>query len=349
MEISDSSLDAFRKQLEEAARPLIFFDDDADGLASYLLCQKRNSAAFGVRAARGPELSTAFVRRVDERAPDLIIILDKPRVSREFFEQVQTPTIWIDHHDPSSQEPQNWNYPQLTYLNPQLADGEDRRPVTYWVHRALGGPAWIAAAGAAGDWDTSLVEAFNKEYPDLDTGSEKIEDVLYKSLLGAIVQRFNFALKGRSSRITKNISVLTRIESPQELLEHETPRSKYLHKHYDQIRTLYERQLRDARKTETEDGLFVHLFGDVDVSLVTNIANELLVRKQPVVLIVGRREGGRVKFSMRSHKTDLRPLLQEALQGVDGYGGGHKEACGGSVAETNWDDFLDAIRKQIRT
>ena len=345
MALKKTSIQAIRKQLQQAARPLIFFDDDADGLCSFLLAYTLNSEAKPLRAAMGPELKLAFSRYVTEHQPDHIFVLDKPRADPQFFEEVRTPTTWIDHHDPTAQEPNTWPYNHLDYYNPALNDKEDTRPVSYWMREITQGPLWIAATGCTSDWDASLLDELRAEHPELLPATNDLQEILFNSPLGQIIQTLNFSLKGSTSAINKNLRALTKITTPQELLTPTTPASKHIHKHVKPLRAEYERQLAQALNNEVQEGVLVHIYENLQQSFVADVANELLNKSEAEIIIVGRSDGERINLSMRSHNTQLPPLLEEALKHAEGYGGGHENACGGSIVARDLEAFLKAIKQ----
>ncbi len=345
MALEEQAITDIRKRVQQAARPLVFFDDDADGLSSFLLTYQLNPNAIPLRAAMGPELKTDFIRYVDEHQPDLILVLDKPRANPEFFEEVRTPTIWIDHHDPTTQEPHTWPYNQLNYYNPLLSDEEDDRPVSYWMQQITTGPLWLAAVGVTSDWSNELLPALREAHPELLPATNDIQEVLFNSPLGDIIQVLNFSLKGRTRDINKNLKALTKIQEPQELLQASTKASKQIHKHTKPLIKEYKNQLSQALQTPITDGLLVHVFRHVQQSFVADVANELLMRTEAEVIIVARSDDKRVNMSMRSHEKELPPLLEEALAHVEGYGGGHSNACGGSIVARDWPRFLEIIKE----
>ena len=333
----------FHERITHASRPLVFYDDDADGLTSYLLIHKKNPDAIGIRCGRGPEVDGEFARKIHENQPDLVVIVDKPRVSDAFFSAYTTPTLWLDHHDPSAYQRRG----HVTYLNPRIHDDADDRPTSFWVWKSLGGPVWLAAVGTTADWHDSMLEELRAHHPELLAGARGVQGALYRSPLGELVRMFNFSLKGSSKHVQGCVNTLKKIDSPKELLTASTPRGRFIHKHVKPILAEYEEQLRIAQQTRAQQGVYVHVFGPYKNSLVAEVANELLISRKTPIIIVGRRIGGEVKFSMRSHARDLPPIVEKALQGVEGYGGGHREACGGSIVERDWDRFVTQVREQV--
>ena len=88
--------------MEKAQNPIFFFDNDPDGLCSFLLLQRYIGRGKGIAIKSFPEMTDEYFRRVMELNADYIFILDKPVVSKEFFEEVEKfniPVVWIDHHN----------------------------------------------------------------------------------------------------------------------------------------------------------------------------------------------------------------------------------------------------------
>ena len=48
------------------------------------------------------------------------------------------------------------------------------------------------------------------------------------------------------------------------------------------------------------------------------------------MILIAREKNGEMKLSMRGAKYEVLPVLKEAIEGLDGYGGGHLHACGGN-------------------
>ena len=100
--LSKKSLEHLRKEIESTSNPFTFYDDDPDGLTSYLLLKKRFEQVSGTIIKGAPALEEKYAQMVQEQNPDKVIILDKPMVEKGFFEGVKRPIIWVDHHDPQS-------------------------------------------------------------------------------------------------------------------------------------------------------------------------------------------------------------------------------------------------------
>ena len=78
--LSKSKLEEIRKLLENSQNPLFFFDNDADGLCSFLILQRALGRGKGVAVKSFPDLNSSYLRKVNELNPDYVVILEKPRV-----------------------------------------------------------------------------------------------------------------------------------------------------------------------------------------------------------------------------------------------------------------------------
>ena len=78
--IPAAQIKKLREALETSARPLIFFDDDPDGLCSFLQFYKLNPESYGVVYKRAGPLDETFLNKVEEVQPDAIFILDIARI-----------------------------------------------------------------------------------------------------------------------------------------------------------------------------------------------------------------------------------------------------------------------------
>ncbi len=349
MPLTDSELRSFKAALDASARPLFLFDDDADGTTSFLQLYKYKGEGKGVPVKASPVVDVKYVRKVEEYQPDLVVILDKPVVQDEFFDKVHTPILWLDHHQPRSVE--QWSH--VRYFNPRLHDDEDNLPTTYWCYQVTGGPLWLATVGAVADWHLpDYLKAFAEEYPDLlPPAYEKVEDLLFhpESGLGKLARIISFNLKGTVQETMKSVLTLSRVGSPYEILNQTTPRGKYLYKKYKRLADKYEALLARAKKAfDTTERVLVFTYEDDQMSLTSDLSNELLYRYPDHLIMIARKHDGEYKYSLRSAgKYAIPPLLEKALKGVEGYGGGHTYACGGCVAEKDNEKFVAAMREQV--
>ena len=196
MALTTDEIKYIRHELENCARPLFLFDDDPDGLTSFLLLYRFKKEGKGVVVKSSPTVPVDYIRKVVEHQPDIIFILDKPMVSEEFIKGCKgTKIIWIDHHAPQKME-------GVKYFNPRIHDDEDNRPTCYWAHKVVEQDLWIAMAGIVGDWSLpdDVTNEFKEKYPDLlGKDVNRPQDALFNSKIGRIPRMFSFLLKGRTS------------------------------------------------------------------------------------------------------------------------------------------------------
>ncbi len=350
MAITDDEIAVIRAALDQSARPLLFFDDDCDGTTSFVQLYRYKKEGKGVPVKASPVLDKKYARKVEEYQPDLIFVLDKPMVDEAFFDAVKTPIIWIDHHKP--QDVSKWK--NVRYFNPRIHDDKDNRPTTYWANKVAGGPLWVATVGAVADWHVpDYLDAFAEKYPDLlPPKRDRAEDLLFheESKVGRLARIISFNLKGTVQETMKSVLVLTRIETPYEILNQTTPRGKYLYKKYAHLAAKYEALLHRAKAAaKKDDPVLLFTYSDDSMSLTSDLSNELLYLFPEKLIMIARKHGGEYKYSLRSAgKYEIPPMLDRALHGVEGYGGGHTYACGACVKENDDDKFVAAIRTQLK-
>jgi single-stranded DNA-specific DHH superfamily exonuclease len=349
MAIADEELADIRTALDNSARPLFFFDDDCDGTTAFVQLYRYKREGKGLPVKANPVLEARYLRKVEEYGPDLIVILDKPLVSEEFLDKVRTPVIWLDHHKP--QDSSRWA--NVKYYNPRIRDDKDNRPTSYWAHQITKGPIWIATVGAIADWHLpSFLDEFKQEFPELLPPTyAKVEDLLYnpESKIGRLARIISFCLKGTVQETMKTVLVLTRIESPYEILDQTTARGKFLYKNYERLAKRYEALLERAKHTSMPGNLLLFTYADDSMSLTSDLSNELLYQFPEHLVMVARRHAGEYKYSLRSAgKYEIPPMLAKALKGVEGYGGGHTYACGAAIKEKDNAKFVRVIRGELR-
>ena len=335
------SLEQIKEFLNKSENPLIFFDDDPDGLCSYLLLSRYFKKGYGVIIKASPKLDISYLRKVEEYCPDLVLILDQPSIEQEFVDKINVPIIWIDHHPVS-------NLKGVKYFNPLLNDSNDNRPVTYWCYKIVNQDEWIAMIGIIGDFCLAKVKEFSKNYKDLfpeDIG--KPEEVLFNSKFGKLVRIFSFILKDKTSEVNKVIRILTRIEDPYEILDKKSAQGKYVYKNYERVNKNYQELLKMALKTKADDKLFLFTYASSKISITADLANELIYKYPDKIVVVGRIKDDLVKLSLRSTKIKLPSIIEKSLENLDGYGGGHDYACGTTVSKYDLYKFIDNLKKFI--
>jgi len=338
--LDDKELQRIREELEYCQKPLFFFHDDPDGLCSFLLLYRMIREGNGVIVKAIPKLDKRFLNKVEEHRPDKIFVLDIAVVEQEFVDEANVPVVWIDHHEPLDLN-------KVTYFNPRLKGSSE--PVTYLCHEVVKDDMWIAAIGCIGDWFIPpFYKEFCRKYPDLaDPKLKNPDDVLFGTKLGKLARIFSFVLKGRLSEAKKCVKILSRIDSPYEILEKKTAAARYLMKRYKEINDKYEDILNDVLGKK-HDEIVYYTYREDKTSFTGDLANELLHRFPDKIIIIAREKNGEMRMSLRSKNIEIRPILEKALAGIEGYGGGHEHACGACVKKEDIRQFMDNIRLELK-
>jgi len=333
---------AMRKELEDCANPLFLFHDDQDGLSSFLQLYKWKGGGRGIVISNFPRMIDFIVRKVGEYGIDKIFILDIPVVSDEFFLKINIPVVWIDHHEPA-------NAPRARYFNVKIKNKKAYVPVSYTCYQITQGiNRWISIIGCIGDaFLPPFYKSFSKEYPDILPGKvNRVPEITMNTKLGVMSKIFSFSLKGSTADVRKCINILTRIKSPYEILERQTPQGKHIYNHFYRINEKFQRLLKDALSKETDGKMLVYVYTDDKMALSAILANELSYIMPEHFIILARLRDGEYKMSLRYNKNII-PILQKALAGIDGKGGGHPFACGAAVKEEDFPRFVQNIKEQL--
>ena len=318
---------------------MIFFDDDPDGLCSFLQFYKFNPEAKGIIYKVAGPLDERFLKKVEEIQPDTIFILDVAMVSQKFLDKVSN-VYWIDHHSPQNKK-------NVKYFNPMIeSKGKDNRPISYWAHKITNISPWLALVGCTGDW--FLAKDIRKELDDEELFPKSIktpEDALFTTEIGKLARVFSFILKGTPKEAMKNTKILTRIKEPYEILEKSSSQGKYIWKSFQKFNKIYENIISSIKADE--DNLIVHTYCENKTSLTSDLSNEILYKYPEKFIIICRENNGQMKCSLRSSKYSVLPALKKALEGINGYGGGHEHACGCNVPKEDFNEFVNRIRNLI--
>jgi len=344
MALSSEQIKQLREHLDNCKKPLFLFDDDQDGLCSFLQLYRYKKEGKGIIVKTTPKIGTVFVPKVKEFQPDKVFILDLAVVEQEFLDEMKVPVIWIDHHGPFERT-------NVKYFNPRISKWEDNHPVSYMCHQIVEQDLWIATLGCIADWFIPpFLDDFREKFPDLIGKEQKTPgDILYNSKLGHLVRIFSFILKGKTNDVMKSIKVMTRIGSPYEILNQETSQGKFIYKRYQEINKMYEPLLKDVLSTaeKTEGRLVIFKYNDDRTSFTSDLSNEAIYRHPDKIILIAREKNEEMKCSLRSSKIILPPLVEKCLIGLEGYGGGHEMACGLNVKTRDFDEFVERLKGMI--
>jgi single-stranded DNA-specific DHH superfamily exonuclease len=333
-----------KEHLNKAQNPLFFFDNDPDGLCSFLLLQRFIGRGKGVPVRSFPGLNKEYFRKVFELGADYVFILDKPIVEKDFFEEaekVNLPVVWIDHHIIEKEKIPSF----VNYYNPIFNKPKSDEPVTTLCYQVSNkkDDLWIAVAGSISDgFVPKFYGEFEKKYPELAFKSKKAFDVFYKSQIGKIARIFGFGLKDRTTNVINMIRFLMKVKTPHEVLE-ENSKNYMMHKRFNQIRSIYQKLLQKAILIgKKQKGLLFFQYGG-DLSISADLANELCYLFPDQIIVVVYNKGVKANISMRGKNS--RELLLKSIKGLENAtGGGHEYAVGGKINIEDIEKFKENLK-----
>lgn len=338
--LTSKQIKEIRGHLEHAQNPVFFFDNDQDGLCSFLLLQRYIGRGKGVPIKSFPALSKEYFRRVGELNADYIFVLDKPLVSEEFFEearQVNIPVVWIDHHDVGKA-----NFSEnVFYYNPSKGKKiyEAVSLFCYQVSQKKE-DMWISVLGCIADaYIPKFYEEFKIKYPDLAWDSDNVLDIYYSSGIGKIAQMFGAGLKDTTTNVVSMMKFLTKVKTPYEVLEENTKTYAW-HKRFEEINAKFKQLLEKGIELEKNSGeiLFFEYSGNMSIS--SEIANALKQKFPKKIIVVGYVSGGKVNVSIRGE--NVKKILLKTIKEIEGAtGGGHDMAVGARINIGNWELFKE--------
>ena len=335
-----------REHLERAQNPVFFYDNDPDGLCSFLLLQRYLGRGKGVAIKSFPEMNTEYSRKARELNADYIFILDKPVVSKDFFEEVKefnVPVVWIDHHEVQVEIPEF-----VFYYNPVVGKKKSSEPVTYLCYKITEkkDDLWLAVVGCISDrFVPEFYSDFAKNFPELSVKSKDASDIFYKSQIGKIANLFSFALKDRVTNVVKMVKFLINVKSPNEVLE-ETSLNKEMHSRFKQIYRKYFKLIEKAKSIASDDKMLFFQYGG-DMSISADLSNELSYLFPNKIIVVIYLTGIKANVSVRGDK--IRSKVLNAIKNLENAtGGGHENAVGCRMRIEDIETFRENLEKEIK-
>jgi len=343
--LSTQQLQEIRQLLEKSQNPLFFFDNDVDGLCSYLILQKGLDRGKGVAIKSFPELNKDYLRKINELNPDAVFILDKPKVSEDFIKGViekNIPLIWIDHHEVQVDKKL---LKEINYFN----SFPSSEPVTYIAYNIFKRKQdlWLAMIGCIGDvFMPDFAESFAKENPELFQSNVSAFDALYTTKIGQIVKMLNFGLKDTTTNVLRLMKLLLKAKTPYDLLE-ENPQTKQLHNRYNEINKKYKTILEKTELQQDSNKKIIFFSYSGDTSMSSEIANELFFKNKDKIVVVAYRKEDKINISLRGE--DVKSLTEKAVQGLENAtGGGHERATGCSIRAEDFEKFKKRVEEEVK-
>jgi len=346
--LNEKQIREVRNHLEKAQNPVFFFDNDNDGLTSFLLLQRFIGRGKGVVIRSFPDLSISYYRKVEELKTDYIFILDKPLVSKEFIERAKKDNlniVWIDHHQ--VEKTGEMNFDNVFYYN-TFHNDKKNEPVSYLCYKIAGKKEdiWLSLIGCISDcYFPDFYSEFDKKYPDLGLNNPTSAfDLLYKSEIGRIARILDFSLKDSITNVVNMTKIMMNVRNPVDILE-ENNKTKQIFKRYNEINGKYQQLIEKARALADKNLIYFQYGGSL--SLSANLSNQLIYEFPDKVVVVVYISEDVANISIRG-KGNVRKLTLEAIEEIPGAtGGGHENATGAKINVSYLPKFKEKISELI--
>jgi len=345
--LNEKQLEEIRAYLENSSNPLFFFDNDADGLMSFLILQRFLGRGKGISLKGLPSLNKSYYQKAEEFNSDCIFVLDRPGIDREVVELNNSgrniPIVCIDHHQMDGDILVNSYY--NTYLTSKKSE-----PTSYLCYKITGRKEdmWLAVLGCVGDWFMpEFFEDFKKKYPDLlDSSYNAPADIVYKTKLGKIIQIIELSLKDTHNNVVSLCKYLRDAKSPFDILEENSKTDVFIQR-YELLNKIVQKNIEKAEEDIDKKNKFLFYTYGGEMSLSQQIATELSYKYPKLKIVIGFIKGNYIKFSLRGD--GVRTLMISAMKNIEGAtGGGHEFSCGAQMTVDNIQKFKDNLLEEIK-
>lgn len=344
--LNEKQLEEIREFLDSSRNPVFFFDNDPDGLCSYLLLRRFIGRGKGVIVKSSVTVNKHYFSMVERFKSDCIFVLDKPDIDCGFIEEAKAkniPIIHIDHHPVES------NYSKTEhFFNPRNVSNthEPVSDICYRIARRKE-DLWIACVGCVSDaFLPDFIKDLEKRSPELINKKYKSAfDILYKTELGKVVNLMSFSLRDNQRNIDSFIRFLIDVNNASDLFQ-ENDKTKIFLKKYDELMERYKKFLDKAKSEISGDILFFSYSGETGFN--RDMANELMYLFPEKIIVIAFIKNGKANISLRWNCGDIRKLALEAIKGIDGaVGGGHEKALGVQMIAEDIPRFKENLIKEL--
>jgi single-stranded DNA-specific DHH superfamily exonuclease len=347
--LSEKQIGEIREHLEKAQNPIFYYDNDADGLCSFLLLRRFIGRGKGVVVRSFPDLNAGYARKAIELKADYVFVLDKPIISREFVEEIEKlglPIVWIDHHNVLPDE-FTAGFKNLFEYNSAKSGELKAEPVTFISYKVCekADDAWLGVIGCIADhYLPDFVDKFAEMYPELWKKNVKDPfEAYFQTEIGKIAKAFNFGLKDSITNVVKLQNFLIGVKGPSDVFA-EVGLNYTFRKKYNEVKKKYDFLLKKAKQNVSGKMIFFEYSGELSIS--ADLANELCFLYPQKYVAVSFKNGPVANVSLRGK--DVKKLIEKVLKEVEGTGGGHEDAVGARVAAKDLEKFKEVLEKEIK-
>lgn len=336
-----------KEHLGKAQNPVFLYDNDADGLCSFLILRRWLGRGEGIAIRSYPDLDESYVKKIVEARADYVFVLDKPVISDAFIKgihEIGLPFVWIDHHS----MPLPKMYENMHIFNPMLNKGKQKsgEPVTYLCYEITKRKEdlWLAVIGCVSDhYLPKFAQDFGKQSPELWGQVKEPFDAYFRTEIGKIAQAFNFGVKDRALNIESMQEFLVGCRGPSEVLE-ENDKNVGFREHVLNLKKKFDHLVSEAEHCVTGNILFFSYGGEVSMS--SEVSNALSYYHKGKYIAVVFRKGGVANISLRGN--NVKAILEKILPQINnGLGGGHENAVGSRIPITEVDKFKELLFEEV--
>ena len=343
--LTKKQIEEIKEHLEKAQNPIFYYDNDADGLCSFLILRRYIGRGKGVSVRSYPDLDARYAKKAQELNSDYVFVLDKPVISKGFVEEIdkmQLPFVWIDHHDEVDEF--SGKYDKFYAYNPAKNKGKDKsfEPVSYLAYKITGRKEdlWISTMGCIADcFMPDFAQEFVEKYPDYWGKVKTAFDAFYLTEIGKIAFALNFGLKDSITNVIQLQNFLIGCKGPEDVFL-EVNANRNFRKKNAEIRKKYDLLLDRAKKNITGNLIFFSYAGETSMS--SDLSNALYYFYPDKYIAVAYKNGGKINISMRGE--GIKKILKDILKDFENSsGGGHEKAVGATIRASDLERFKEAL------
>jgi len=338
--LTKTQLTEIKSHLETSQNPLFFYDNDVDGLCSFLILRRAIARGKGIAIKSFPDLKAQYIKKVEELNPDTIFILDKAELSKEFANQIEEkgiPIIWIDHHETKTPKE---TIDKTSYYNTYPSS----EPTTYIAQKVFDKKEdlWLAVIGCIGDaYMPDFIDEFSEQNPELIPKNIDVLDTLHSTEIGKIIRMLNFGLMDSITNVVALTKYLFKAKGPYDILE-ENQHTKQFHKRFEQLNQFYNKQIEKAETNLDPKSKILFFSYSGNTSMSSEIANKLYHNHKDKLIVVAFKRPEKVNISIRGD--NALEITKKAIANIeDATGGGHDVATGAMVPIDDFEKFKENI------
>lgn len=340
---------------------VIVYHGDTDGVCSAFLLTKLlegQGCEVAQHATRNvPRVTQDLMLEILEAKPEIVIMVDFAEDIDKAARRLTVHAIdscVIDHH-----VPRDYRFPNgMVYSNPHQE--KKTMPCSAYIYDICSSIIdmkkyiWIAATGTISDYGAAerpdMIKKVMAEYPDLFETKEIDQEKLRKTTFGVLGNMLNSAsVWGEYQGIEMSFEVLMSCETPSDLMAKDTSKKRMLWMKFDEVEEELRHVVEEFRARHNTEGYVKYMKFESQFGIQATAATVISGEYDNCVVMLIRRKPKMFSASMRdqSGKHDLNAIIQKALEGLDGRGGGHAKASAVKVAARDFPEFFDRFLKLV--